>query len=75
MATEVEVCGSGTLLQHTQRLLKDSEQTYSKIFVATGLEPNWLSGIASGRIKDPSVNRIQKLYEHLSGCKLFTQQD
>ena len=59
-----------TLLQHTRRLLQVTDQSYLDIYKATGLNPNWLTGIATGRINDPSVNRVQALYEHLKGKAL-----
>ena len=62
--------GEGTLLQRTRDLITDSDKTHMQICIATGLQVNWISGIATGRIKDPSVNRIQKLYEYLAGSKL-----
>lgn len=65
-----EECNMGTLLQRTRELIKQSDQSYSQMFAGSGLEPNWISGVATGRIKDPSVNRIQKLYEYLAGSKL-----
>ena len=55
-----------TLLQQTRKLLNTSEETYSQIFLKTRLEINWLSGVATGRVKNPSVKKIQKLYEYLT---------
>jgi len=60
----------GTLLKRVRELIAASEQTHMQICVSTGLQVNWLSGIATGRIRDPSVNRVQKLYEYLTGTKL-----
>lgn len=57
---------SGTLLQRTRALLQRTEQTYLDIYNATGLNPNWLSALNTGNIADPSVNKVQKLYEHLT---------
>lgn len=31
----------------------------------------WLSELSNGRMKDPSVNKIQALYEYLSGKPLL----
>jgi hypothetical protein len=38
--------------------------------MSTGLKPNWLSKLAQGRLPDPSVNKVQKLYEHLTAKPL-----
>jgi hypothetical protein len=61
---------AGSLLSRTVELLKGAQQSYFDIYDATGFHPNWLSGIANGRIRDPSVNRIQALYEFLTGDAL-----
>jgi hypothetical protein len=61
----------GSLLQKTRAMLSEKKRSsYFKIYDATGLHPNWLSGVATGRIRDPSVNRIQALYEFLKGQAL-----
>ena len=62
--------GDGTLLDKTRAMLATAEQSYLDIYKATGLSPNWLSFVATGKIKDPSVNKVQKLYEHLRGSAL-----
>ena len=65
-----DITSTPTLLEKTRELLKTSGCTYLKIYSETGLEPTWISGVCTGRIKDPSVNRVQKLYEYLAGSKL-----
>lgn len=57
----------GSLLARTRTLLRESEQSYLDIYEATKLTPNWLSLLARGKLREPSVNKVQKLYEHLSG--------
>lgn len=61
-----------TLLERTQELLKEETKTRSLIEIhkETGLPFYWLRKVANGETRDPSVNRIQTLYEHLSGKKL-----
>lgn len=59
-----------TLLARTRKLLRESDQSHLQIYKATGLTPFWLSSIATGKVADPSVNRIQALYEFLSGKEL-----
>lgn len=59
-----------SLLERTRQLLVDNKQTFLEIYNATGLSPSWLSLLATGKIKEPSVAKVQKLYEHLSGKRL-----
>lgn len=62
----------GTLLKQTRTLLKKakSDNKLEAIAHKTKLPYLWLNKIADGHIYDPSVNRIQKVYEHISGNKL-----
>lgn len=43
------------------------QQTFQKIEEDTGLRVDWLSKLSQGQIPDPSSNRIETLYEYLSG--------
>lgn len=61
---------AGSLLLATQQLLHDTHCTHAEIFLATGLPMQWLSSLVRGQTPDPSVNRVQKLYEFLSGKAL-----
>lgn len=61
----------GSLLARTRILLQSCEHSYLTIYKATGLNPNWLSLLARGEIADPSVNKVQALYEHLTNAKLI----
>jgi hypothetical protein len=67
MSTEAE---EGTLLARTRDLLRNTGESYLAIYKHTGLKPNWLSLLATGAIPDPSVNKVQALYEYLSAKKL-----
>lgn len=60
----------GSLLEKTQALLERDERSLYQISQATGLPFYWLKKFREGGIKDPSVNRIQELYEKLSGKKI-----
>lgn len=60
----------GTLLAKTRKRLIESNKSYLQIYKDTGLTPNWLSLLAQGRIAEPSVNKIQKLNEYLTGRPL-----
>jgi len=58
----------GTLLTKTRRLLKGAD--IAEVAAETGLSFYWLNKIAKGEIKDPSVNKVQRVYEKLSRKKL-----
>ena len=59
----------GTLMLETQKLLKD--QDLLDIYSKTGISFYWLRKFSSGEFKNPSVNRVQRLYEFLKGQPLF----
>lgn len=59
-----------TLLIKTRALLGATDLSYLDIYHATGLQPNWLSLLATARMRNPSVNRVQKLYEFLAQRRL-----
>lgn len=61
----------GTLLQCTVRLLAGRDLI--KVASDTGLNYHWLVKLARGRVKDPSVNSVQALYEHLVGTALVVK--
>ena len=62
---------NGSLLEETLRLLKQSEKSTIDIHKETGQPFHWLRKLRAGEIPNPSVNRIQALFEHLSGRKLI----
>ena len=57
-----------SLMKRTQAMLKKKDLL--GIYHDTGLPFYWLRKFAGGEIKNPSVNRVQFLHEHLSGKKL-----
>lgn len=57
----------GTLIQRTRWLLRADPRGVLEVHKASGLPFYWLRKIYAGEINDPGVNRIQKLYEFLSG--------
>lgn len=59
-----------SLLSKTRHLLKATKFSQLEIYQATGLTPFWLTSISTGKVSDPSVNKIQTLYEFLSGKHL-----
>lgn len=60
----------GTLFLATWKKLKDDKRSLVKIYDETGIPFYWLKKFRNGEIKNPSVNRVQALYEHLTGSKL-----
>ena len=59
----------GSLMLETQRMLK--EQDLLTVYSETGISFYWLRKFSSGEFKNPSVNRVQHLYEFLKGEPLF----
>lgn len=58
----------GSLLTRTIELVRQAQEagvTTLDIYKATGLKPFWIQSVVSGRTTNPSVNRIQLLYEYL----------
>jgi len=60
----------GSLHRKTLDLLKQSGIPLPEIYKETNLPYYWLKKFRSGEIKEPSVNRVQRLYEFLAGRKL-----
>ncbi len=60
----------GALMAKVQALLKADERPLLKVFEDTKIPYYWLRTFASGGYKNPSVNRIEKLYEYLAGKHL-----
>jgi hypothetical protein len=60
----------GSLHSKTLDLLKQSGIPLPEIYKRTGLPYYWLKKFSSGEIRDPSVNRVQRLYEFLVGREL-----
>lgn len=55
----------GKLMQHTAALLR--ERNILRVYEETKIPYYWLRKFSSGETKNPSVNRVQYLYEFLSG--------
>lgn len=60
----------GSLMERTRSLLTSDARSLPQIFVDTGVPFYWLRNFATGKLRNPSVNRVQYLYEQLSGQKL-----
>ena len=59
----------GTLMEVTQRKLL--ERGVPQAYAETRLPFYWLQKFAGGGFRNPSVNRVQFLYEHLLSTKLI----
>lgn len=60
----------GSLHEQTLELLHASPKPLIQLYDETRIPIGWLSTFKRGSVKDPSVNRVQRLYEHLSGRSL-----
>lgn len=58
------------LCERTLTLLRKNKTPLPDLAQQAGLPYYWLKSFKSGTINDPSVNRVQQLYEHLTGKKL-----
>lgn len=61
----------GTLLKQTMKLLKKDDRAVRQIVSDTGLPYPWIQSMRFGEPKGANVNRIQVLYEYLTGEKLI----
>lgn len=55
-----------TLLEQTFSLLGKSKTPAAQICRELGFSQRWYYDLMSGDIKDPGVNRIQRLHDYLS---------
>lgn len=64
--------GNNKLLYATVQLLRNRppDLSYRKISKEAKLPLRWLEQFAQDKIRNPSVNRIEALYEYLSGTEL-----
>lgn len=61
---------SGTLLTRVRELCK-AHPSLTQLSEETGLPYFWLNKVVKGETTSPNVNRIQFLYEHLTGHSLL----
>ena len=64
-----------SLLLITLDLINKDERKLPDLYKETGIPFYWLRKFKAGQIPNPSVNRIQFLYEFLSGQSLSVSQD
>ena len=62
-----------SLMGATRQLLKDrgDDVTFLRIYTDLGIPPGWTQKFMAGGIPNPSCNRVQALFEYLSGKKLI----
>lgn len=54
-------------MRATLRLLDETDKSLPDIANAVGVSFYWLRKFKSGEISNPSVNRVERLYNYLSG--------
>lgn len=59
-----------SLTARTIELLNETDLTLPEVFMATGISLYWLRKFKQDAVLYPSANRVQRLYEFLSGHKL-----
>lgn len=59
-----------SLYQRTMQLLVETDYTLLEIHNQANLPYYWLKKLKEGTVKDPSVNKIQGLYEFLAKRRL-----
>lgn len=67
-----------SLMERTRRLLHEQDKSLAEVYGdlirrpdGTGITYYWLRKFSAGNVEDPSVNRVQELYEYLTGTTLF----
>lgn len=70
-ATEKVFDEPQSLMHRTQQLLIHHKLSCLDVYKETGINYHWLKKFENGDFNNPSVNRVQSLYEFLSGKKLF----
>ena len=63
----------GDLMSTTHGLLKESGLKPQDVFAQCGLPFYWVKKFGRGEFENPSVNRVQFLYEFLTGTKLIPE--
>ena len=59
-----------SLMLKTTELLEADPRSLLDLHKESGISYYWLRKFKSGILSDPSVNKVQALYEFLSGTKL-----
>lgn len=65
---------AGTLLIETLEMLRNDKKPTVELYLETGIPFYWLKSLRSKKsIPNPSVNKVEYLYNHLSKNPLFEQ--
>lgn len=76
MSTAEKFDQPGPLMRRTQALLKEQAPRETDLFNVhdqTKIPFYWLRRFVGDGFKNPSVNRVQFLYEHLTKSKLLSE--
>jgi len=60
----------GSLMQKTITLIREDQRSLLELYSETGIPFYWLRKFVNNEFKNPSVNRVQYLYEFLSNSKI-----
>lgn len=63
----------GSLHSKTLQLLKESGKKPQDIYAETGLPFYWVKKFLTNGFENPSVNRVQFLYEYLTNTNLVSE--
>jgi hypothetical protein len=66
---------SESLRVRALRLLDETTLEDKEICRRFGFSQTWLKMFKSGQIRSPGVDRVQTIYEDLSGSPLFPKED
>jgi hypothetical protein len=61
---------TSTLLEKTLELLEDCPYTMPELYMRTGVSFYWIRKFKTGTMRNPSVVKVQTLYEFLTGRTL-----
>ena len=64
----------GTLMKECRRLIVEDSRTTRMIAQASGIPPYWLKKFRRAEMTNPSVNRVQYLYEFLTQKDLIPKE-
>lgn len=67
MNTDTDCDNPQSLHKRTLALVRAEPRGLLAVHTKTGVPYHWLRKFAAGRIPNPGVNRVQKLFEKLSG--------
>lgn len=59
-----------TLVKKVRRLLKEDPRKRTELALFLGISDFWLYKLISGNLRNPPANRVQYIYEKLTGKKL-----